>query len=93
MVVNQAAVKIKPINSKKTKNSRLLSTAKYASHSRLTRQNQKTEFLQKTRTLDLKIQKKISPTCIALINSRKHERKCCQPKDEKKITQKCIRED
>ena len=44
------------------------STGRYASHSELTRQKLK-EFLQKTRILDLKIQKQISTTCLVLINS------------------------
>ena len=34
---------------------------------------QKTEFLQKTRTLDLKIQTQVSPNCLVLINSWKRE--------------------
>ena len=34
------------------------STVRYASHSELARQKPKREFLQKTKSLDLKIQKK-----------------------------------
>ena len=44
---------------------------------------QKAKFLQKTRTLVLKIQKPNSPS---------HECNCCQPKD-KKIAQEGIRKD
>ena len=56
--------------------------------------NEKTEFLQKTRTLDLKIQRK-SPLklVLMLINSRKHECKYYQPKDKMKIPQEGIRKD
>ena len=43
-----------------------------------------TEFPQKTRTLDLKIQNK---SALALINSRERECKCCKPKDKKKFAQ------
>ena len=44
--------------------------------------NRKTEFLQKTKTLDMKIQVQISPiTCPVLIN-RKHECKSYQPKQK-----------
>ena len=68
------------------------STARYASHSKLTREKPKDRISTKNKTLDLKIQKQIGPTCIVLINSRKrewaHECKCCQQKDRKEISQK-----
>ena len=49
-------------------------------HSELTRQ--KSELQHKTRTLCSEIQKQTSPNCLVLINSRKHECKCCQPKQK-----------
>ena len=45
---------------------KLLSTDMHHTQDKLDK-NQTTKFLQKTRTLDLKIQKQISPTCLVLI--------------------------
>ena len=49
---------------------KLRSTGVYTSHSELTREKWKTEFLQKTWILDMKMQ----------IQLRKHKCKCYQPK-------------
>ena len=63
---------------------KLWSTCRYASHSEFTiKKPERQNFYRKTKILDMKIQIQISPTtCPALINSRKHECKSCQPKQK-----------
>ena len=63
------------------------STVRYASHSELTRKTPKENFCKKlARTLDLKIQKQISPTCLLLPGNMNTSAASYKAKDEKKIT-------